>query len=294
MSTSIPTWAPNTPPPEPSPPLTDNSLLSLSFDGDMTISLSSGLSIRVPNDQFLVPYVYVDYDGRRYADDTNLDLLWNGIGDQPATLGRYFLTAAYLMVNHDSNSFTLWEANPTTSSSLIPVVNEETAESCGDLGGVVQPSATATAVPTGTGSSLQDTSTSSRSTSVAAVAGGVVGGVVFLVIAGLAAFFLVRKRKGARLQDVHNDPPADDGAAVSVSGHAHRTGGAGICELSGEKRPDTYEMPLNDDPREIAGSEMISEIGGREVIYTTQGANGIAHEMDGHVYAFSAERHHGE
>ncbi|ROV94092.1 hypothetical protein VMCG_08247 [Cytospora schulzeri] len=260
------------------------------FDGDMTISLSSGSSIRIPNDQFLVPYVYVDYDGKRYTDDANLDLLWNGIGDQPATLGRYFLTAAYLMVNHDSNSFTLWEANPTTSSNLVSVMNEETAEACGDLGGVVQPSVTATATPTGTGSSLMHSSVSSGSTPVGAVAGGVVGGVALLAIVGLGAFFLVRRSKRARSQEVPKGPHADEGTAVFEYAHAQKTDDDAIYELGAQKKPEAYEMPLNDDPREIAGREVIGEIGGREVIYSTQAGNGIVHEMDGRAYTFSTER----
>lgn len=68
----------------------------------------------------------------------------NGVTSQPATLGRYFFTSAYLMVNHDANSFTLWQANPSNKSSLVRVFDEETADTCSGVTGLVQPSATQT------------------------------------------------------------------------------------------------------------------------------------------------------
>lgn len=102
-----------------------------SYGGDMTIILTSRFSVRVSNDQFLIPYVYVDYDGARKEDTSIKEFLWNAVSDQSATLGRYFLTAAYLMVNHDSNSFTLWQANATTSSDLVSVMDEKSAEAWG-------------------------------------------------------------------------------------------------------------------------------------------------------------------
>ncbi|KAL2280627.1 hypothetical protein FJTKL_12344 [Diaporthe vaccinii] len=89
-----------------------------SFDGDITISLSSGLSVTVQNDQFLTPFVQIGYDGARFLNESIKELLINPT-DQPPTLGRYFLTAAYLMVNHDSNTFTMWQGNPSSSSNLV-------------------------------------------------------------------------------------------------------------------------------------------------------------------------------
>lgn len=247
----------------------------------MTISLSSGLSIRISNDQFLVPYVFVYYSGKRYTNDDKIDLLWNSIsGQQPATLGRYFLTAAYYMVNHDSNSFTLWEANPTTSSNLVPVMNEETAEDCGNEGGVVQTSLTGYATPTGTESSLLGTSASPGSTRVPAIAGGVVGGAALLAITGLGAFFLFRRRQRALSQEASTALRADDDPATSGYQLVLKTHGAGLHELGGEHKPEAHELPLDDGPREI---------GEGEVIYATQEGDGVVHEMDGRVYTFSAE-----
>ncbi|KAK0724411.1 hypothetical protein B0H67DRAFT_680020 [Lasiosphaeris hirsuta] len=49
------------------------------------------------------------------------ELLIRPTGQLP-TLGRYFLTGAYLMFNHDAEEFTLWQANPSERTSLTPVV----------------------------------------------------------------------------------------------------------------------------------------------------------------------------
>ncbi|KAK8104417.1 uncharacterized protein PG998_011450 [Apiospora kogelbergensis] len=175
------------------------------FDGDLSISLSSGLSVRVPNDQFMVPKPYVDRNGSRLLDRSYREFLFSPLADNgnPATLGRYFLTAAYLMVNHDAGTFTLWRANPTTSSSLVPVVAEKVAaDVCGgDAPGLVQPSPTA-------GSDVQSGEGSDGRLSSGAIA-GIAASVAALAILGLAGFFLVRKRRqgeGRRRHGQHDDP----------------------------------------------------------------------------------------
>lgn len=148
------------------------------YDGDLTIRLSSGLSIRIPNSQFLVSYVEVARDGTRVSNDSLVDLLVNSIGgNRTATLGRYFVTAAYLMVDHDANTFTLWQANPSSGRpNLVPVVEESTGQSCatssGGGGGATTntPSTPATADPP-----------SSISTGLAAVA--------------VAVFLILRRRR---------------------------------------------------------------------------------------------------
>ncbi|XDG04485.1 hypothetical protein ABKA04_004100 [Annulohypoxylon sp. FPYF3050] len=86
--------------------------------GDLTISLSMGLDIRIPSDQYLIPWVDIDRNGSRYTVPSKQELLIGAVTNQPATLGRYFFTAAYLMVDLDANEFTLWQANPTSDSRL--------------------------------------------------------------------------------------------------------------------------------------------------------------------------------
>ncbi|KAM5384578.1 hypothetical protein ACJZ2D_001323 [Fusarium nematophilum] len=55
------------------------------------------------------------------ACESTQELLVDSTGSRTSTLGRHFLTSAYLMVDHDSESCTLWQANPSSKSKPVPV-----------------------------------------------------------------------------------------------------------------------------------------------------------------------------
>ncbi|RSL57000.1 hypothetical protein CEP51_014314 [Fusarium floridanum] len=169
------------------------------FDGDITFHLDSGLQVRVPNDQYIVPFVDIDRSGARVTKSDVKELLINGVANQPATLGRYFLTAAYLMVNHDAGTFTLWQANPSKSSKLVRVFDEDTAKKCGeDASGVVQPSVSATPAREEKTQPAEEPEEETSSPSGAVIGGVVAGAVVGLGVIGLGIFFLIRRRRKAK------------------------------------------------------------------------------------------------
>lgn len=175
----------------------------------MTVSLSTGLDIRIPNNQYLVPYVDIDRNGSRTIDTSRRELLINGVSDQPATLGRYFLTAAYLMIDLDSDTFTLWQANPTRDSKLVSIaVNRATESQC----------VNDTSVPpsNGAASDLPQVPQQASVLSGGSIAGIVVGVLAALAFLGLGVFFYLRRaRNGA--QFTHSDeatPAMDDQARV--------------------------------------------------------------------------------
>ena len=56
-------------------------------------------------------------------------LLGNNEQDLP-TLGKQFFTSAVLMVDYDANTFTLWKANPTKDTNLLPMSNGAALPSC--------------------------------------------------------------------------------------------------------------------------------------------------------------------
>lgn len=227
------------------------------YDGDLTIRLSSGLSIRVPNNQFLVPYVEIARNGTRVTNDTRIDFLLNGIGkNKTATLGRYFLTAAYLMVNHDANTFTLWQANPSTgSSSLVPIIEESTHQSCAgssDGGGVTTTTPSSTATPD-----------QPSSISIGAIVGGVVGGVVGLAGLAVAVFLIVRRRrKRLSAQSVeHLDNNTDEHPKPNV-----------LTEMPHDSLPHEVEGPgLQPGAHQASGPRQSSFA-----------ARGPVYELDGH------------
>lgn len=128
-----------------------------------------GLDIRIPSDQYLIPWVDIDRNGSRYTVPSKQELLIGTVTNQPATLGRYFFTAAYLMVDLDANEFTLWQAKPTSDSRLVSRTNP----GCG-------------------GTTPQSTAVSPRISkgSIAGIAVGVISG---LGILDLVIFFYLRR-----------------------------------------------------------------------------------------------------
>jgi hypothetical protein len=171
------------------------------FLADLTFYLESGLEIRVPNDQYVVPFVDIDTDGSRVIDTSKRDILMKGIEDEVPTLGRYFLTAAYLMVNHDAGTFTLWKVNATEESNPVRVFDEEAIKQCGDKAtGVIQPSAYRTASASGISDPEGDTDDSKSKSSPS---GAVIGGAVASAITGAAligvgvVYLLYQKRTRA-------------------------------------------------------------------------------------------------
>lgn len=137
--------------------------------------------------------------------------MFNGLSDQPATLGRYFLTAAYLMVDHDAETFTLWQANPTTRSNLVKVANDESR--CGEPQ-TSQPAANPTGSPTDTASSDKQPASSEAQVGLGTgvIAGIAAGGGVFLIGVGLGLFLFLRWKKRKAVQSL--PPPYNPDPAV--------------------------------------------------------------------------------
>jgi hypothetical protein len=165
------------------------------FLADLTFHLDSGLKIRVPNNQYMIPTVDIASNGSRTTNTSKRDILITDVEDEPPILGRYFLTAAYLMVNHDAGTFTLWQANATRERSLVKVFDEETGKKCENTTGVIQPSASYTS---STGNSRPDggSGSNSGSPSGAAIGGAVVGAIAGAVLIGLGiTYFLIRRKQ---------------------------------------------------------------------------------------------------
>lgn len=202
------------------------SLPSLRFD--LTFVLESGLQVRVPSNQWDIPHVNWDRSGARVIDRAKREFLMNGLefqdANQPITLGRYFFTAAYLMVDHDASTFTMWQGAPTTRSNLVPVLSQSRAVSCGNNGNneTIQGSGD-------TGRSLPETG----STNVGAIAGGVAGGVVLAVLAvGALLVFRLHRRASSRRR-MGSSAPEVIPATLECSGPPLEVHGANIYENHG-------------------------------------------------------------
>jgi hypothetical protein len=105
--------------------------------------------------------------------------------DQPK-LGHTFLTSAYLMVNQESNTYTLWEANPTTDQQLVSLGSTTSCNA----------SATNAAEPASSSSgSSTPVPKPPHHTNVGAIAGGTVVGVAAIVLVVAALLYFRKKRK---------------------------------------------------------------------------------------------------
>ncbi|KAK3945652.1 aspartic peptidase domain-containing protein [Diplogelasinospora grovesii] len=216
------------------------------YDGDMTLKFSTGLEIRIPNNQMLVPFVTFDRNGSRIFNESQRELTWKAGGTDPPTLGRYFLTAAYLMVDHDAGSFTLWQANPTNSTNPVSVVSADVAKQCGGnaTGAVVQPSASASA----SASAIPGGSSGTPSTGL--IAGIVVASVLGTAAIGAAIYMYFRFRRRTGSAEQQQAPEENKGPEMTQDRGTWQT-----------------------HPSELTGSDHIAP--------EVQGQSHFVHELDG-------------
>ncbi|MCJ1247152.1 hypothetical protein MMC30_004364 [Trapelia coarctata] len=165
-------------------------------------------------------------------------------------LGYWFFTAAYLMVNHDAGTFTMWEANPTTDSKLVAATADNAASTCTATTTTVG-SAITTSTQTATSDvPISDASTIGTPTSSAqapqaveqnplskgTIAGIAAGGAAAFAAMGLLLFWLLRRQKSKLARA--------DVLRLEKDGRGIRT--LHPVELSGGRPPELEEQPLRE------------------------------------------------
>ncbi|KAF1980938.1 acid protease, partial [Aulographum hederae CBS 113979] len=156
------------------------------YEGDMTIILDSGLAFRIPNDQFIVPEMKIDDNGTVYYNTSVRNVLIGANlppNDQDLpVLGRNFFSSAYLMVNSEEETFTLWAANATEEMDLVPITNQKAVQTCGFTSSATPiRTATSTSRSTSTAESTATSIPEVRSISAGTIAGAVIGCIAVLV-----------------------------------------------------------------------------------------------------------------
>jgi hypothetical protein len=168
------------------------------YDGDLTISIQSGPSIRIPNNQLIVSEQSINStNGAMQANGSAQNLIINPVQAINANdlniLGRQFFSSAYIMVNQDAKEFTLWASNPTNAVDLVAVDKNgtEVTDFCADTSTTPSPTPTptATAPPNSSGSKT-------AVLSAGAIAGIAVGAVAVIAAVAVAAFLFYRRRRG--------------------------------------------------------------------------------------------------
>lgn len=161
------------------------------YTGDLSITLINGPTILIPSDQLVMPHMEINGpSGEITANNTEPDLLVDSLQDVSRDdithIGVQFFTSAYLHVNYDTNTFSLWEANPTSRESIVAVDEHGTETSTFCAASSVS-STTGAPIPT-------------KSTHIAAgtIAGATVGAVVGCAGLAFLCIFLCRKKKQSK------------------------------------------------------------------------------------------------
>ncbi|KAI8718290.1 hypothetical protein NCS52_00607300 [Fusarium sp. LHS14.1] len=201
------------------------------YDGDFTITLNTGLSITIPNNQLIVPERRINENGEIYRNDSQPLLRINRMQqDGLLSIGRFFFTAAYLATNEDAGKFTIWKANPSTDQDLValnpsnkPIDSQVTCTATPvstvlakpDQGGdnnqnsedeendknekdelsetTATPTTTSTAVSTATSTPKPDTGLPIEAKAGIAAGAGAAG----LICVGLLAWLIIRRKRRA-------------------------------------------------------------------------------------------------
>ncbi|KAF1994255.1 acid protease [Amniculicola lignicola CBS 123094] len=234
------------------------------YQGDLTLVLGNGLSIRIPNHQLAIPDRTIDEEGQLKSNSSVRDLMLYSLQDvnkdDMPRVGRVFFTSAYLWVNNDEQTFTIWEANPTEDTDIVAVTDTKLREQCSTSATTSRPGSTSV-----TNSALPAANTSNGvhqhrgGLSGGAIGGIVVGALVLLGVIGFALFWFRRKAKPKA--DADTTPPDIDDAGGDSNKHVYTL----MVEAVGSDAPEApgHELP----PQELWG-------GGRQ--YTPH-----VHELSG-------------
>jgi hypothetical protein len=115
------------------------------------------------------------------------------------------------MINHDANTFTLWQANPSTASDLVPTIFKDTADTCTNVApnGTVIVNGTTTNSP---GASNTTAAPTNKGTGLSpgAAAGIAIGAVAVVALFAVLGWFMFRRktrRQGLDAVEVASSQP---------------------------------------------------------------------------------------
>ncbi|ERS95387.1 hypothetical protein HMPREF1624_08265 [Sporothrix schenckii ATCC 58251] len=220
------------------------------YDGDLTITLQSGLSVRIPNDQLVRPHTAIDQTTgdilvNTTAPDLVIDSLQNVQATKLAQLGWQFFSSAYLLVNQDAREFTLWAANPTAAEDLVAVdtTGADITDFCAASAGTNTTAGSGSAPNSGHASPPKGVIAGSA---VAAVA-------VISIVVGLLVWWLRRRRRLQGTAPVSGAEQERPGLGVPQADHAAADHGSFTAYkktgLDGNALP--HELYTSPEPNEM-------------------------------------------
>ena len=233
------------------------------YEGDITFTLDSGFSVRVPNSQLVLPNEQIANNGTVVYDNSVSDLMLYSLQDVNANdiprIGWYFFTSAYLYVNHDDNTFTLWQANPTTDTNLVSVVSADNANACSNGS---TPTIPLSSIPTTSNTNSTSQPATQTSISGAAIGGIAAGGVVAIAAIGLIIFCFIRKRKAKQAAKMPRDTYPGNNDPQPWSGKSELPAGSNTDYKRQSRPAEMWDQSLR-SPRELWAGQQDSRTASR-------------------------------
>ena len=214
------------------------------------MELNSVFSVGIPNSLLVVPQATVTDDGSIFTNASALQVqIIPAPGGEGGTfiLGRPFFSSAYLSVDYDAGTFTLWESNVTEDTDLVafggncsaPIVNAPPNNS------------TST-----TGPSPTHTQSSHGRVGTGAIVGASIGSAIVAATFGAAAvLWYVRKRR--REDDISKKRTSMSSEPRRQMSHPDMTVSQPYEAMSGEMQEmgavqDPLELHAETDPTELS------------------------------------------
>lgn len=219
------------------------------YAGDLEIQIQGGPAINIPNDVLAVPNEYIDTSGAVQHNDSAADFLFSpvdgaNLNDQ-LIIGKQFFSGAYLTVNVDNQTWSIWSANSTTDTKLTAI-----GEECEEV------TNTTTAAEPHVPVSQTDSANSDVLShgAIAGIAAG--GGCVVVILVGIVAFFAIKKRRAKRARAAKL-ATAQQGRRVSPDqywpdGSRHMIDGREAVQEMAGSQTVPYELGSEEKPVELA------------------------------------------
>lgn len=210
--------------------------------------------ISIPNDVLIVPEEYVDSSGVVRTNSSKAVLLLgplDGVNthDIPK-VGLEFFSGAYLTVNLDNQTWSIWPVNPTTDKRLVAIGS----------GDCKHDEPVPTIVP-------PVSNNTSEGLSVGAIAGIAAGAYVLVVLIGVIACFM-RKKREVR---VRANPPPFNSPSAPYSAHDQKWQ---------DEMQYMQEMDINRfGPTELSARRTLAELPQDHQRYKPRGTSFAAAEL---------------
>lgn len=235
-----------------------------SYDGDLSFTLE-GVTIRIPNSELVVPEKYIDkVTGERKENTTKDELVISPLGNgfnnanDVAIMGRLFFSMAYLSINQDAGTFTVWPVEDSFSSGT-PSIKALSPEN-----NIVEDFCDGENPPASNGTETRQPSNEKKSSLSGAALGGIVlGGLAFIAaILALILFFLRGKKranKGNRLEGNEGAnssqlPPYRAGQYYDAPSEMPASAGPAEAPPLTTKYAYNLELEAPTQPQELDGS----------------------------------------